>query len=387
MGTLGLTPEEEEYLKELYVNVQKPGSLRGVRGLYDLVKSQNKHSDITLAQIREWLRGVPVYTRWKPARKNFERNKIEAQYPGHLFQFDLMFPDAKEEINGFKYAYVLLGIDVFSRYAFYAALTDRKAKTLVEALKSIFDNNNYNPVSAWADPAGEHKSAVTKNFFKARNIHLYYANSLIHCPHVERFIRTVKTKLRRYSTYYNTNSWVVPVGDIVEAYNNRVTRVHGMTPTQVLRDPISAGVAYARMYRRVGRKARERKKRIIFKVGDYVRISRIRKIFEKESSYLGTFTQAIYRIKKIASYLPHPMYTVEDLMGREVLGKFYERELQKITYQPEKLHVVERILKRRKGRKGEEVKVQWRGYKKSEAKWIPASWLEDVPEGAPVELH
>ena len=64
------------------------------------------------------------------------------------------------------------------------------------------------------------------------------------------------------------------------------------------------------------------------KVGDFVRLSTVKGTFEK--GYLPNWTREIFEIKGIDRQKPI-MYTVQDLKGQEIQGRFYTEELQKVS--------------------------------------------------------
>ena len=63
-----------------------------------------------------------------------------------------------------------------------------------------------------------------------------------------------------------------------------------------------------------------------FKIGDHARISKYKKIFVKE--YMRNWSEEIFAISKIKSTVPWT-YVINDLNGEEIIGTFYEKELQK----------------------------------------------------------
>ena len=63
-----------------------------------------------------------------------------------------------------------------------------------------------------------------------------------------------------------------------------------------------------------------------FKVCDHVRISKYKSIFGKE--YTPNWSEEIFVIKKITNKVPGT-YVNNDLNGEEIIGTFYEKELQK----------------------------------------------------------
>ena len=73
-----------------------------------------------------------------------------------------------------------------------------------------------------------------------------------------------------------------------------------------------------------------RKKLIIkilkFKIGDIVRISKYKNIFAK--GYVPNWSEEVFVIKQVKNTVPWT-YVISDLKGEEIVGKFYEKELQK----------------------------------------------------------
>ena len=66
--------------------------------------------------------------------------------------------------------------------------------------------------------------------------------------------------------------------------------------------------------------------------------------------------------KKIKNTVPWT-YVISDLIGEEIVGTFYEKELQKTS---QKEFSVEKVIKR----KGDKLYVKWRGYDCSFNSWI-----------------
>ena len=92
-----------------------------------------------------------------------------------------------------------------------------------------------------------------------------------------------------------------------------------------------------------------------FKIGDIVRISKYKNIFAK--GYVPNWSEEAFVIKKVKNTVPWT-YVISDLKCEEIVGMFYEKELQK-TNQKEKSK-----------RKGYELYVKWKGYNSSFNSWI-----------------
>ena len=63
-----------------------------------------------------------------------------------------------------------------------------------------------------------------------------------------------------------------------------------------------------------------------FKVGDRVRISKFKNIFAE--GYTPNWSKEIFIVDKINDTVPYTC-KLKDLNGEEIIGSFYDRELQK----------------------------------------------------------
>ena len=97
-----------------------------------------------------------------------------------------------------------------------------------------------------------------------------------------------------------------------------------------------------------------------FKVGDRVRISKYKNIFAK--GYTPNWPEEVFIIKKVKNTVPWT-YVFNDLNGEEIIGTFYERELQGTSQEEFR---IEKVMKR----KVEKIYVKWKGYNNSFNSWI-----------------
>ena len=102
--------------------------------------------------------------------------------------------------------------------------------------------------------------------------------------------------------------------DIVNKYNNKVHRTIKMKPIDVTDN------TYLDSKKEVNDKDPK------FKVGDHVRISKYKNIFAK--GYTPNWSEEVFVVSKIKNTVPWT-YVINDLNGEEIIGKFYEKELQK----------------------------------------------------------
>ena len=76
------------------------------------------------------------------------------------------------------------------------------------------------------------------------------------------------------------------------------------------------------------------------RVGDHVRISKYKNIFAK--GYTPNSSEEAFVIKKVKNAAPWT-YVINDLNGDEIIGTFYEKELQKTNQQEFR---IEKVTKR-----------------------------------------
>ena len=97
-----------------------------------------------------------------------------------------------------------------------------------------------------------------------------------------------------------------------------------------------------------------------FKLGDHVRISKFKNVFAK--GYTANWSEEIFVVKKIKNTVPGT-YSINELNDEEIMGSFYEKELQKTD---QKEFRIEKVIKK----KGDKFFVKWKGYDNSFNSWI-----------------
>ena len=98
--------------------------------------------------------------------------------------------------------HILTVIDVFSKFAWVRLLKNKKASTLLDALKSILDFRK--PNSIQADEGKEFFNSDCMAYMKKHDIKMYFTKSEMKAAVVERFNRTFKEKIWKYFTLRDT---------------------------------------------------------------------------------------------------------------------------------------------------------------------------------------
>jgi transposase InsO family protein len=328
-------------MEKVYYEVNQPGSYGGIRPLI-------RYSGSSANSVKNWLQSQDAYTLHRPVRKIFPRRKTFSKGINDVFQADLADMQNLARYND-NFRYLLTCICVFSKFAFAIPVKDKRGTSIAAAFEKIFSQRSPNFLQS--DRGSEFLNREVQEVFRKYSIKHYWSyNDDLKASCVERFNRTIKTKIFRYLTHHNTNRWIDVIEAFVQSYNNSHHRTIGMSPNQVNSDNQSE--LAKRMY--------PPKPELVwkFKLGDRVRISRYKHIFQK--GYLPNWTEEIFTIAKRFPTFP-VTYGLIDLTGDDINGKFYEQELQLIT-KSDDVYIVEKILKTRKRNGKLEYFVKWRGY-------------------------
>jgi len=275
-----------------------------------------------------------------------------------LFQADLveMIPYADKNDN---YRYLLTVIDVFSKYAWARPLKTKSAACVTHAMRDILNSADGRifkpPRFLQTDLGKEFYNATFKNMLGEFNITLYSAYSNKKASVVERFNRTLKTNMWRKFSIAGTYRWIELLDNLIKEYNNSKHRTIRMKPADVTLQDEQRLLNIHNFNH--NSKARGKVK---FKIGDCVRISRLKGVFEK--GYTANWSSELFVITRVEPTLP-VTYKLRDFHGKNIEGGFYNEELQKVKH-PD-IYLVEKIIRRR----GNKVLVKWFGFPSSENSW------------------
>ena len=277
----------------------------------------------------------------------------------HQWQADLVDMGKLASYNkGFKY--LLTCIDVLSHYPWVVPLKDKTGKNLKEACEIIFKLGRQ-PIRLQTDRGTEFTNRVFPKFRKENNVNFFTTdNDETKASIVERFNRTLKTKMWKYSTHRETLTYVDVLPDMVESYNHTVHRTIGIPPAEVTW--ANQTTVSKRLY---GRK--RPKKSCKFSPGDRVRLSKTKRTFKKE--YLPNWTEELFTVVVKCIETSPPVYLVKDDHGEILEGIFYAEELQKVI-KTDDVYKIETILKKRKKGRKVQYLVKWLGYPESFNSWI-----------------
>lgn len=298
---------------------------------------------------------------YKPARINYPRRHVMQRGIKDTFQIDLVdMIKFKSDNNGHQY--ILMCIDIFSKYLYARPLHKKSAKEVTEAMETIIQESKHPPKNIHSDQGKEFLNSLFKKLMEKYNINFYYTHSEMKASIVERVNRTIKTKLVKGFDLNNSFNWTNILPSIIKQYNNTKHRTISMAPKNVNKsnERMLLNTVYVKYNTIVYKKPK-------FLLGECVRISKIKGLFEK--GYEPSWGPHIFEIVQIKNTSPRT-YILKDTETNNVLrGGFLELELQHVKYRD--AYLVHRILKRR----GRKVLVSWKGYPESKNSWIEAKDL------------
>ncbi|KAG8238789.1 hypothetical protein J437_LFUL018586 [Ladona fulva] len=148
------------------------------------------------AKVTEWVEGLDAYTLHKPVRRKFARNRYQITNIDDLWQCDLIDMRNLED-------QVLLK-------------TDRK------------------PNNIQTDKGSEFTSRLVKKFFKENGVNYFVTqNPVVKASIVERFNRTLKTRMWRFFTENNTRRYIEILPKLLHGCNHAYHSSIKMAPADV----------------------------------------------------------------------------------------------------------------------------------------------------------
>ena len=209
----------------VYFDAKKVGSFCGVHPLAKETKS-------TARKTRKWLSGVDAYTMHKPYRLRFRHRRTYAKGVDDLYQADLVDMTKFARYNDSK-KYILTVIDVFSKFAWCVALPNKTGATLTSAFASIISGPR-RPTFLQTDKGTEFLNFSFQKLLADNDIKFYTSeNEEIKSSIVERFNRTLKTRMFRFFTWSASYRYVDVLQDLVDSYNRSYHSSIKMAPINV----------------------------------------------------------------------------------------------------------------------------------------------------------
>jgi hypothetical protein len=313
-------------------------------------------SVVSSRDVRDFLRSYEPHQLHQGIPSSKVTRPIVVSRPNAHWQMDLAnFWEYRHHNNG--YTYLLVFIDVNSKYMFAQPIKRKFPENVLDPLKKILEDLHEkgltNPSVIQSDNGPEFMGAVD-GWIKEKG--MKHVLSTSHNPRsqavVERSNGTIKRMLGRWMTDNNTRKWVDALQDIVDNYNNSYHSTIRMTPKEAL---FGGGRTQEKVFNRLQSAAskldRKLKTQPPLKVGDYVRLSLVKEDHKERALYQSGFrktgsvvnwSKQIYKVVNTsAGQKPHHVqmrqsYKIATLEGRKLRGRYFRHHLLK-TVAPDQL--------------------------------------------------
>ena len=293
----------------------------------------------------------------RPARKKFPRRRIIIKGLDDLWQMDLAEMRPYASVNK-DHKLIMVVIDCFSKYLWTRPLKSKTGAEIARAFADILSHaNNRIPKNLQTDQGTEFYNEKFQSLMKKFSINHYHTYTIMKAAIAERVIRTLNEKLYKFFSLNGSYRWIDVLPEITKNYNDTKHTTIRCKPSDVTK--ASEQDILKSVYNHI-KIAGIRK----FNVGDIVRISKAKHVFEK--NYTPNWTTELFKIVKVRITKP-TTYILEDLHGTPIKGAFYPEELQK-TINPD-IYLVEKVLRK----KGKKVFVKWLGFDDTHNSWIDSN--------------
>ena len=202
---------EMKKLKELYVDFSYPSAGK-------LVKiAKKKGLKVKTADVKAFVKRQAVDQIHKT--KRLKPGYIVSTVPWKKYQGDLL--DMSKFSNKNKgYKWVLMVVEIFTRYAWAVPLKTKRTSEVASALETVFKNQK--PLSLTTDSGNEFTGAPAQKLYKKIGLQHITVDIGNHksLGIIDRFTRTLRAKITRVQTAGKTTKWVDKLQKIVHAYND-----------------------------------------------------------------------------------------------------------------------------------------------------------------------
>ena len=281
--------ELNEYLKSIYYDPKNAAGYTGAGTVYKAVKSEGKYR-ISLHKIKLWLAAQDAYSTFKPARKRFPRPKVIVSAKDQMWDCDCLSMKYHKDDNR-EYSYILVCVDVFTRFLFTKPLTALQGSLVKQAYEEIFERNE-SPQTIRTDHGTEFVNKIMKQYFISKNIKHYLTSNEIKTSHGERVIQTLRMRIARMFRAKNNFNWIDHLQEITEAYNNSNHTAINSTPSQAMCSTEKTELWHWQYKRNDSATKTGPNHQYEYKIGDRVRISYLRESFHR--AYDHSWTKMIY---------------------------------------------------------------------------------------------
>ena len=242
----------------------------------------------------------------KPPKKNYATNKTDVYHIDDTWSLDILDLKDYGPENNRRYRYVLVTIDLFSKFGWKIPLKNKNAQTKKDFFEIILISSKRKPNLIETDRVKEFYNNIFQDFLNKNNIKLYSRNSSYGVVFAERYNLTIRNLLKKPVFEKGDGNWIDILQTITKQYNNRIHSSTKLTPIQA---SLKKNEGY--VYKNLLDKRKKNKPK--FQINDLVRTADLKKTFSK-----GDTTNWSYKLYKITETINDtiPSYKINNLPER-----------------------------------------------------------------------
>lgn len=206
-----MSKENIDKLKQLFYDPKK-----GLVSLNKLkIKAKENGIELRPIDIETFYKSQTINHIMKPSRKPKHYSSYIANYPGHIYQIDII---VYRKYKYHNYQYILVMIDIYSRYTMAKAMTNRNLKTIIENFEEMIKENGL-PYKLQCD--NEFNKPEFLKLLKFYDIDVIFSdpNQINKNPIVERVNSTIEVLLQKLRISLNNPNWKSYLSDAIQNYN------------------------------------------------------------------------------------------------------------------------------------------------------------------------
>ena len=158
----------DKVLRDKSFNIAKnpkyDGYQRGIASMvYKFFDKKSKGSGFANNEIKQNLQLAEELH--KPIIQKFKKRKVYSGFKDNIWGADLADMQLISKFNK-KFRFLFCVIDIFSKYAWFVSLKDKKGVSIVDAFQKILDDSDREPDKIWVDKGSRFYNNSFKQWLK-----------------------------------------------------------------------------------------------------------------------------------------------------------------------------------------------------------------------------
>lgn len=362
----------EAEIRDNYHTPGHPTAFAGVTKVVDFYDGRASQE-----KVRRALYSSDPYTRHREYKRPRYYNPYYVYRQRRQVQADLIDVRELAAHNG-GVKYLLLLIDIFSRYVWVLPLQTKSAPATRDALATWLQSlGRRTPEILATDSGTEFKNAPVRALLRQHGVQQQFKSGTSKAAYAERANKSVQVLIHKYLAHRQRLKYVNALPSLVDTYNKRAHRsLDGVSPHEADK-PRSQQWIRGILQRRHTERASKARKKARLAVGDSVRVKILAKAVSADSrAYKPQFKGEYFVVTEVRTNMMVPMYRIRSQdTGEDISDSFYAEELQKVDGDVFK---VERVLAERGEGPDRELLIKWMFFGPQHNSWEKATNVTQV---------